>query len=173
MGLRPEVGHSVPYWRTRRLIRNVVWLVGGLLVAYLLLLNLQKSRDLEKTVKEKAAAQAEQVNNLSQLLQLVEQGQAAAVAAGRPPSVTMDQAVAALKKTFPIDVVNQAVAQAARHEPPLTTTTTRAASTTTQATTTTTAAAASTSSSSTTTSTATTTTTSCLLNLLLLHLGCR
>lgn len=179
----PEDGSPLPFWKARRFIRNLVWLVGGLLIAYLLLLNLQKSRELEKTVAEKESAAIEQVADLSQLLQLVERAEKVAEEAGRRPAITTEQAIEALKKTFPEAVVERAIEQAARKEPPLppsttttlapTTTTTRRPVTTTTATTTTTRAPAPT---TTTTSRPrpTTTTTTCLLDLLgIAKVGCR
>lgn len=162
MGIpQPEDGQPLAYWRSRRAIRNLVWLVGGLVIVYLLGLALEQSRknaELVQNLKnQQTAFEQSMVDSLAGILIQVQAGVDAAKQAGTTPKITVDQAVAALKKSFPADVVQKAVEKATATT---TTTTTTTTSTTAQRlTTTTTAARATTTTTTTTTAPPTTTTT--------------
>lgn len=139
MGIpKPEDGTSLRHWKARRAIRNLVWLVGALVLVYLVANNLQQSRANARLLKEKVQLRSDQVADLSTLLALVERAEAAALAAGQKPAVTSEAAVEALKKSgFPQEVIDAAVQQAKAQA---TTTTTSTTATTARAPTTTTTA---------------------------------
>jgi hypothetical protein len=171
---KPEDGSSLAHWKTRRAIRNVVWLVGGLLIMYLLLLALHQSRENEALYTELQTQQETQVRSLAELLLKVQAAENAANNAGQEAAITFQEAIAALKQTFPPSVVDEAVEKAIANNAATTTTTQRSTTTTQprQATTTTTAGQAlpvppSTSTTSTTRffPTTTTTTKPCALGL--------
>jgi hypothetical protein len=129
----PEDGSPLPHWKARRLIRNVVWMVGGLVIVFLLAKNLELARRAND-------ANTQQVLDLSALIQLVERAEKAAEAAGRIPSVTVEEALEALKKSgFSEEIIGQAVEKARQGVPSIQTTssTTARATTTTRVTTTT------------------------------------
>jgi hypothetical protein len=139
---KPEDGQPLPYWKARRAIRNIVWMVGGLVIVYLLALALHQSRenhDLVQKLEQQALADRKAtIDSLANLLVIVKSVEERSEQAGVDPDVTLEEATEVLKETFPPELVDEAVKRAVANS---TTTTTRVSTTTTRATTTTTAAA--------------------------------
>lgn len=138
MGIpKPEDGSPLGQWKARRLIRNCVWLVGGLVIVYLLGLALEQSREnrnLVSTLKnQQSDFEDRMVKSLAGILLQVQSGEAAAAALGEQARITFEQAIASLKKSFPPEVVDRAVNTVTAPGSATTTTTTRKSSTTTTA----------------------------------------
>lgn len=97
----------------RRAIRGAAAVLIGALIVYLVAKDINESRENQRLLKELETQQAKDreatIKSLAEILELVKAGEDRAAQTDAEPKITLDQAIEALKKTFPPELVEQAV----------------------------------------------------------------
>lgn len=119
------------YFHVRRAIRGAAGLLLAVLIIFLVaddLKNARAARDkaavaealgrenqklLEELKAEQTATKEATVNTLVEILALVQQGEETAAEEGRRPGITTERAIEALRRSFPPEVVDEAVQRSA------------------------------------------------------------